>query len=399
MRLRAHWAPAALLLIVPLIGTTTQATADTGSNGVAVRPSARAVPDQYIVTLRPEVSPDTVLRQFGLRAMYTYGRVARGFAATLTPTQLDQVRAFPGVRSVEENGEVAVVPTASRTRTTGLRAAAASWGQDRIDQRQLPLDKSFTTTATGDGVTVYVVDTGIDAGHSEFGGRAAAGFDAIGDGRDGQDCNGHGTHVAGTVGGATYGVATSVSLVNVRVLDCEGRGTWAGILAGFDWVVEDARNSGRPAVLNSSLGGAKSQAVDDGINAVADAGVLPVVAAGNDNIDACDISPAGAERVVTVGASDSLDRQTSFSNWGECLSLYAPGEGIVSAKLGGGSVALDGTSMASPHVAGVAALHREADPAASPATLASRLAEESTPDALSYLSPGSPDRLLYTGGL
>ncbi|MEE1740512.1 S8 family serine peptidase [Streptomyces sp. BE147] len=398
MRLRARWAPAALLLIAPLIGST-EATADTGSGGVPVRQSARAVPGQYIVTLEPELSTDTVLRQFGLRAMFTYGDIARGFAATLTPGQLSAVRAFPGVRSVEENGEVAVVPTASDAEAAGLRTSAATWGQDRIDQRLLPLDDTFTTAATGRGVTAYIVDTGIETGHSEFGGRAVSGFDAVADGRDGQDCNGHGTHVAGTVGGATYGVATSVSLVGVRVLDCQGQGTWAGILAGLDWVVEDATASGRPAVLNASLGGEKSQTVDEAIDAVAEAGVLPVVAAGNDSADACDVSPAGAGRVVTVGATDDGDRQTAFSNWGTCLELYAPGQGIVSAGLGGGSVALDGTSMASPHVAGVAALHKEADPAMSPETLAKRLADEATPGVLTSLSPGSPDRLLYTGGL
>lgn len=171
----------------------------------------------------------------------------------------------------------------------------------------------------------YVVDTGIDAAHSEFGGRVVNGYDAVGDGRGGMDCNGHGTHVAGTVGGATSGVAKDASLVNVRVLNCEGRGTWAGILAGFDWVAKDAERSGVPAVLNASLGGERSTSVDAAVEAVADAGVLPVVAAGNDNRDACDVSPAAADGVFTVGASDRQDQETSFSNWGSCLSLYAPG--------------------------------------------------------------------------
>lgn len=396
MRLRARWAPAALLLIAPLIGTTTPAAADTGPEGVPVERSARAVPGQYIVTLEPELSPDTVLEEFGLRPLFTYGNVLHGFAVTLTATELEAVRAVPGVLAVEENAEVAV----ETPRAGGLvRAPAATWGTDRIDQRALPLDDTFTTTATGDGVKVYVVDTGIEAGHAEFGSRVVKGYDAVGDGRDGQDCNGHGTHVAGTVGGSVSGVAKDASLVGVRVLNCQGRGTWAGIIAGFDWVAKDAAGSTAPAVLNASLGGARSRAVDAAVEAVADAGVLPVVAAGNEDQDACDVSPAAADGVVTVGASDRQDRETAFSNWGSCVSLYAPGADIVSAKLGGGTVSLNGTSMASPHVAGVAALYKQDNPSATPAAVTRRLTDTATPDVLSDLGQGSPDLLLYTGGL
>ncbi|MGW1202541.1 S8 family peptidase [Streptomyces cyaneofuscatus] len=396
MRLRARWAPAALLLIAPLIGTTTPATADTGPEGVPVERSARAVPGQYIVTLEPELSPDTVLEEFGLRPLFTYGNVLHGFAVTLTATELEAVRAVPGVLAVEENAEVAV----EAPRAGGLfRAPAATWGTDRIDQRALPLDDTFTTTATGDGVKVYVVDTGIEAGHAEFGSRVVKGYDAVGDGRDGQDCNGHGTHVAGTVAGSVSGVAKDASLVGVRVLNCHGRGTWAGIIAGFDWVAKDAAGSSTPAVLNASLGGARSRAVDAAVEAVADAGVLPVVAAGNEDQDACDVSPAAADGVVTVGASDRQDRETAFSNWGSCVSLYAPGADIVSAKLGGGTVALNGTSMASPHVAGVAALYKQDNPSAAPAAVTQWLTDTATPDVLSGLGQGSPDLLLYTGGL
>lgn len=396
MRLPARWATATLLLIAPLIGAPAPASADTGPEGVLVEQSTRAVPGQYIVTLEPGLSPETFLRQFGLSPLFTYGNVLHGFAAALTATELEAVRAVPGVLAVEENAEVTVpAPTVANL----LRAPAAGWGTDRIDQRALPLDDTFTTTATGKGVKAYVVDTGIDAAHSEFGGRVVNGYDAVGDGRRGMDCNGHGTHVAGTVGGATSGVAEDATLVNVRVLNCEGRGTWAGILAGFDWVAKDAARGGTPAVLNASLGGERSTAVDAAVESVADAGVLPVVAAGNDNRDACDVSPAAADGVLTVGASDRQDKETLFSNWGSCLSLYAPGVDIVSARLGGGTVSLNGTSMASPHVAGVAALYKQENPSASPAAVSRWLTDTATPDVLSGLTQGSPDLLLYTGGL
>ncbi|MFJ4122612.1 S8 family peptidase [[Kitasatospora] papulosa] len=394
MRLRAHWAPAALLLIAPLIGTTT-AAADTAETLVPVQKSARAVPGQYIVTLAPEQKPAAMAEQLGVSTLFTYSKVLHGFAATLTSAQLEQVRGDAGVQAVEENSE-ASVPPPGVTSAGGKRAVAGSWGQDRIDQRNLPLDGTYDVDGTGEGVTAYILDTGIESAHSEFGGRVGAGYDAIGDGRDGEDCNGHGTHVAGTVAGATYGVAPAASLVPVRVLDCEGSGTWAGIIAGLDWI---AQNAEQPAVVNASLGGPASSAVDDAFDALAAEGTLPVVAAGNEDQDACDVSPARADGVLAVGASDNQDRQATFSNWGTCVWLYAPGVDIVSAKLGGGSKTLSGTSMASPHVAGAAALYKEQHPDASPQDVADALATEATPDVLAGLGAGSPDRLLHTGGL
>ncbi|MFD4694387.1 S8 family peptidase [Streptomyces sp. NPDC058463] len=394
MRLRAHWAPAALLLMAPLIGTT-PATADTGDSLVPVQKSSRAVPGQYIVTLSSAQTADAMTEDLGVTTLFTYSKVLHGFAASLTPAQLEKVRGTAGVQAVEENSEASLAPPATK-KTAGARAAAASWGLDRIDQRALPLDSMYNAAGTGAGVTAYIVDTGIEAAHSEFGGRVGEGYDGIGDGRGAEDCNGHGTHVAGTVAGATYGVAGSASLVPVRVLNCEGSGTWAGIIAGLDWIAENAEP---PSVVNASLGGPSSAAVDDAFDGLAELGILPVVAAGNESQDACDVSPAGADQVLAVGASDDQDRQADFSNWGTCVEVYAPGADIVSAKLGGGSTALSGTSMSSPHVVGVSALYLEQNPAATPQEISDWIAGQATTDVLTELGTGSPDRLLYTGGL
>ncbi|MFE4174561.1 S8 family peptidase [Streptomyces sp. NPDC056909] len=435
MRLSARWAPIALLLFVPLVsgagmtGMSGQAgtSGDARSNGdvtagarqvpVPVERSVSAIPGQYIVTLKPAFSAATVAQQLGVKPLFIYGTALRGFAAALTGDQLRAVRTFPAVQAIEENARISVgSPSAERARSVekptgktvgksvrkavgtavGTAVKAESWGLDRIDQRKLPLDNDFTVTGTGSGVTAYIVDTGIETAHSEFGGRATVGFDAIGDGRVGQDCNGHGTHVAGTTGGATYGVARSASLVAVRVLNCQGKGDWAGVIAGFDWVAANAR---QPAVLNASIGGSSSAAVDSAVNAVTATGVLPVVAAGNESQDACGVSPAGATSALAVGATDNQDGEARFSNYGRCLTTYAPGVAIVSAKLGGGSSTLNGTSMASPHVAGVAALLKAKYPTASPAELTGWLTKASTKDVVRPISTGSPNRLLYTGGL
>ncbi|MFJ9028649.1 S8 family serine peptidase [Streptomyces sp. NPDC102274] len=411
MRLSARWTSAAVLLLAPLISGAggTDATAEPRENLVPVERSSDAVPGQYIVTLTSGFSAAGVLRQFGLTPLFTYDKVLHGFTAAFSPTQLSQMRALPAVQAIEENSRVTVSPTSTRPGqwraehagpeqpdTARERVPAQSWGLDRIDQRRLPLNGQFTVNGTGKGVTAYIVDTGIETAHSEFGGRATVGFDAIADGRLGQDCHGHGTHVAGTTGGKNYGVARAASLVSVRTLDCKGSGTWAGVIAGLDWVAKNAR---QPAVLNASLGGSSSSAIDTAVNAVAARGVLPVVAAGNDAVDACGISPARASGVYTVGATDSGDQEARFSNRGTCLETYAPGVAIVSARLRGGSVPLNGTSMASPHVAGVAALYKEKHPSAAPKEVADWLTEQTTEDIVFPISGGSPNRLLHTGGL
>ncbi|MGW7285924.1 S8 family peptidase [Streptomyces sp. NPDC054847] len=353
--------------------------------------SANAVPGRYIVTLARTADSNVMMGEVGVKALFTYGTALRGFTADLSADQLKQVRLMPGVVAVEEDATV----TASTPPASSL-APAASWGLDRIDQRALPLDDAFTAAGSGQGVNAYILDTGIDYGHAEFGGRAVFGYDAVGDGRRGQDCQGHGTHVAGTVGGSSYGVARKASLVSVRVLDCEGGGTLSGVIAGMDWV---AANAEQPAVLNASLGGGKSTAVNDAADALAAGGVLPVVAAGNETENACNVSPASAERVLAVGATNASDQEADFSNFGSCLSVYAPGASIVSAKLGGGSVDMNGTSMASPHVAGVAALYKSKYPTATAAEVADWIVEKSSKDVITGISPGSPNRLLHTGGL
>ncbi len=397
MRLLARLAAAALLTVPPVAAGTASAAAPEPTPAPLIK-SANPVPGKYIVTLGVGVDAAQAAKKLGLKPSFVYSSALNGFAVPLTPLQLTIVRNSLGVKSVEEDGKVQarMTPTAR----PGTRAPSASWGQDRIDQKQLPLDNNFTPEGNGAGVNLYVMDTGIDYNHTEFGGpdatRATFGFDAVGDGRNGADCQGHGTHVAGTVAGKTYGVAKKANLISVRVLGCDGKGEYSGMIAGLDWV---AKNAKQPAVLNGSLGGDLSEALNKAATALSDAGVLPVIAAGNSAKDACTVSPASAERVVTVAASNQYDEEASFSNWGTCVELYAPGEAIVSAKLGGGSVALDGTSMASPHVAGVAALYKAKNPDATPGEIADFLESESTKDVLNSVSKSSPNSLLFLGGL
>ncbi len=359
------------------------------------------IPGRYIVVLKEnEVTAQAALIA-SVEAMdgqihHEYTAALRGFAATMPEPAVEALRRNPAVAFVEADQVATIVDGV----TVEAVQQPATWGLDRIDQRDLPLNNTYTYFLTGQGVDVYVIDTGIRRTHQEFEGRAVHGFTAINDGRGSDDCNGHGTHVAGTIGGRTYGVAKDVRLYAVRVLGCSGSGSYSDIIAGVDWVTRNARG---PSVANMSLGGGPSAALDNAVRNSIAAGVVYAIAAGNDNANACNYSPARTLEALTVGATTSSDARSSFSNYGTCVDIFAPGSGITSAWYSSdvATRSLSGTSMASPHVAGVAALYLEAHPNASPSQVADAIVSEATAGRLANVGPGSPNRLLYsliTGG-
>ena len=322
-----------------------------------------AVPGEWIVVFNRDV-PDApglarqLVASHGGALRFTYQYALKGFAASLPDAAVTALRRNPNVAYIEQD----------QMMQASVTQPNATWGLDRIDQHALPLSGTYSYDVTGAGVTAYIIDTGISAGHPEFGGRASIGADYLGDGQNGVDCNGHGTHVAGTIGSATYGVAKAVNLVAVRVLDCSGSGSTSGVIAGIDWVTAHAH---KPAVANMSLGGGASTALDNAVRNSISAGVPYAVAAGNGDWlgraqNACNYSPARVAEAMTIGATNSSDAKASWSNYGSCVDWFAPGVGITSTWLNGGTNTISGTSMATPHTTGVAALYLQANPAVTP---------------------------------
>ena len=360
---------------------------------VVQRAGPEVVPGQYIVVFHGAVTdPGTVatalVSGLGGTMLHIYTSALKGFAARLPAAAADAIRRNPLVASVEPDQVMRADVTQA------MDANGDPWGLDRIDQGVLPLTRTYSYTATGAGVHAYIIDTGIWTLHPEFGGRADDVYDALG--ITGEDCNGHGTHVAGTVGAATYGVAKGVSLHGVRVLSCAGIGLNSDVIAGVDWVTANHAN---PAVANMSLGGGKSSALDQAVTNLWNSGVFVAVAAGNDNADACGSSPAGATGVFTVAASERTDAKASYSNWGTCVEAYGPGSSIKSTYLAGTTMTLSGTSMATPHVTGVAALYKATFGDAASATVSNWIINNATTAVITGNPSGTPNRLLFKATL
>jgi subtilisin family serine protease len=374
-------------------------SATAGAGEIRRMRGSRLVEDSYVVVLEPappatiraapalgvaHVANELAARHRG-RLTHVYRHALRGFAVRMTVAAARALADDPRVAYVEQDVEMELMDVQS----------SAPWGLDRTDQRDLPLSGTYETGTSGAGVNVYVIDTGIRKTHVEFAGRAHHAFSAIADGRGSDDCHGHGTHVAGTIGGATAGVAKDATLWAVRVLDCAGSGPMSATIAAVDWVTA---NHVKPAVVNMSLGSSGWLALDEAVQRSLAAGVTYAVAGGNYDDDACLMSPARVGEALTVGATTSGDARASFSNWGPCLDVFAPGVGVLSSyhtsdvAMG----AMSGTSMATPHVAGVAALLLEARPAAAPAEVAAAVVGNATPGKVLSPGEGSPNRLLYS---
>jgi subtilisin family serine protease len=364
----------------------------------------RAVPgavvtDSYVVVFKSGVDAGKaapLASRHGAGLGYTYTAGLKGFSFSGSALTARRIAADPSVDFVQPN---------MIHRISGVQSPTPSWGLDRIDQRNLPLNNSYTYPNTASNVKAYIIDTGIRRTHTDLGGRASVGFDAIGDGQNTNDCNGHGTHVAGTVGGGSYGVAKGVTLKAVRVLNCQGSGTTAQVVAGINWVTAD-HQAGQPAVANMSLGGGADVALDNAVKASIADGVTYAIAAGNGNflgfaVDACTVSPARVPAAITVSATDNTDKKATWANRGTCVDIFAPGVNIKSAW-GTGDTAtntISGTSMATPHVAGSAALYLSTHPTATPQQVRDALVNNATTGVVKSPGTGSPNRLLYVGNL
>ncbi|WP_285609245.1 S8 family peptidase [Actinokineospora globicatena] len=338
--------------------------------------------------MRDSRSASALTAEYGGSVVRTYRHAVVGFEWRGSASAARRLAGDPAVRYVEADSEV---------RVAGVQTPTPSWGLDRIDQRPVAGDKSYAYPNGGAGVRAYVLDTGIRMSHQDFGGRAVSGIDKVDNDTDASDCNGHGTFVAGIIGGAIHGVAKQVTLVGVRVLNCYGSGRWANVIAAIDWMIAD-HQPGQPAVANMSLSSGKVQSANDAVSAAVADGIVMTVAAGNDNgTDACTRSPASTPTAITVGATDRTDKRASYSNIGTCLDLFAPGSAIVStwhttddARTGG-----SGTSYASPHTTAAAALLLHTHPTQTPQQTRDALIATATPNTLTATGPGSPNRLLY----
>ena len=347
-------------------------------------PSEMSIEDSYIVTVVDGVNPEVVAHDHGIVTHYVYTDALHGFAAWMSDATHAELLKDVRVKMIEAD-QIEIEQT---TQTN------ATWGIDRLDQSALPLSTTYTYTSTGSGVTVYIIDTGILLGHSDFGGRAVKGYDVT-EGGNASDCNGHGTHVASTVGGTTYGIAKAAKLVAVRVLNCSGYGTASGVIAGVDWVT---RNHAARAIATMSLGSGASTSVDNAVAASIASGVTYVLAAGNSKVDACASSPARLAAAITVGATDNTDTKAIFSNFGSCLDIFAPGVSITAAwhTSTTATSTISGTSMATPHVAGVAALYLATNPGATPQQVRDALVAGATKSRVLSAGTGSPNALLFS---
>ncbi|MDS7929129.1 S8 family peptidase [Acinetobacter sp. V102_4] len=351
------------------------------------------IKNQYIVILNKDAGPSidfaqNIAKQHGAKVLQSYDTVLKGFAIYLPDTA---ATAF--VEAMKKNPQVLSVENDIVMKIDATTQSNPDWGLDRIDQKALPLNSAYSYLQTGSGTTAYIVDTGILSSHQQFSGRVLSGYTAISDGNGTTDCNGHGTHVAGTVGGSTYGVAKNVNLVPIRILGCDGSGASSNVIAGLDWIL---KNGKKPAVVNMSLGGDASTSLDSAVENLFDNGYVMVVAAGNSNTDACSASPARVSKALTVAATDNTDTRASYSNYGSCVDIFAPGSQINSSWIGSNTATkvLNGTSMATPHVAGVVAEMLQSTPTATPQTISTNLLNQASSNVVKNPS-GSPNRLLY----
>jgi len=388
------------ILAASIGAVVTLGTLSSSASAAELRFVKKPIEGQYIVVLKDEVASlaneqsaqprvadvaRAVSQSHRAQLVTTFQHALRGFVVRADDRALAKLLADDRIAYVEEDGVVSI--SATQTNPT--------WGLDRSDQRNRPLDNRYNYDTTASSVHAYIIDTGIRAGHNDFGGRVGNGYTAINDGRGTEDCNGHGTHVAGTVAGSTYGIAKAARLHAIRVLDCAGSGSNSGVIAGVDWVTS---NHVKPAVANMSLGGGASSALDSAVSASINAGVTYAVAAGNSNDNACNYSPARVGAALTVGSTTSTDARSSFSSYGSCLDIFAPGSSITSAWHTSNSATntISGTSMASPHVAGAAALYLAANPSATPSQVNSAVVSNATSGVVGGPGSGSPNRLLYT---